>query len=71
MRRYKNYGSVYENRYYRNDDFLYIYILVDRIAQCIEYCAFAKAYATVKEAGKEISAKELKNTIEHAVKREL
>ena len=36
--------------------FLYIYILVDRIAQCIEYCAFAKAYATVKEAGKEISA---------------
>lgn len=51
--------------------FLCIYILVDRIAQCIEYCAFAKAYATVKEAGIEISAKELRDTIERAVKREL
>lgn len=51
--------------------FLCIYILVNRIAQCVEYCAFAKAYATITEAGIEMSAKELKNTIEHAVKREL
>ena len=62
---------MYENRYYRNND-IFMYLYIGRsIAQCIEYCAFAKAYATIAEAGIEMSAKELKNTIEHAVKREL
>lgn len=50
--------------------FLCIYILVDRIAQYIEYCAFAKAYAKFKEAGIKISAKELRDTIEYATRKE-
>lgn len=50
--------------------FLCIYILVDRIAQCIEYCAFAKAFAKFKEAGIKISLKELKDTIECATRKE-
>lgn len=50
--------------------FLCIYILVDRIAQCIEYCAFAKAFAKFKEAGIKISVKELKDIIECATRKE-
>lgn len=50
--------------------FLCVYSLVDRIAQCIEYCAFAKAFSKFKEAGIKISVKELRDTIECATRKE-
>ncbi len=43
--------------------YLCVYALISRICQCIEHCATAKAYSTLKENGVSVSLENLQKTI--------
>lgn len=45
--------------------YLCVYALINRVCQCIEHCATARAYGKVQEAGMVVSMEALNNKIKN------